>query len=99
MVWPVVAALAGGYVYAKSGDLTPSAEDIGQAAGDAAEAVFSGLGPALVGTVEGAYSAIGDAIKGREANAIAAITIGVISVSMILYGIRKLRGPAVELTA
>lgn len=97
MVWPLVAATVGGYVYAKSGSLTPDAEDIGEAAGEAAETIMRGIGPALVGTIEGAYEAVQDAIKGREADAIAAITIGIITVSVGFFVVGLLKSRTVVL--
>ena len=83
----------------------PSASELGDMVGAATAAAiqatssFSGtfireVGPALVDSAEGFYNAVARKISGQEANAIAGITVGVLTLVTVLFLFHEVsRGP------
>ena len=83
----------------------PSASELGEIVGAATAAAiqatssFSGaaireIGPALVDSAELAYDAIAKKISGREADAIAGITVALLSIATLLFLYHEItRGP------
>lgn len=86
-------------------DALPSASELGEIVGAATAAAvqatssFSGaaireIGPALVDSAELAYDAIAKKISGREADAIAGITVALLSIATLLFLYHEItRGP------
>lgn len=86
-------------------DALPSSSEFGEMVGAATAAAiqatssFSGtfireVGPALVDSAEGFYNAVARKISGQEANAIAGITVGVLTLVTVLFLFHEVsRGP------
>ena len=86
MVWPLLAAGVVGAVSVVAGPALLGGADAAEVTGDVVGAAFSAIGPAFVGAVRGAYESIREEIDGNEAEAVAALTVGMIAVGGVWFG-------------